>query len=107
MVFPLFSARLASWTAAQTAAPEEMPTSTPSFLSHQLPGFGDGPPHALGPLGEDQLRTVDLHNLAALHAHGFGHDDDDPIPSGGGHRGQADAGVAGGGLNNNGAGLFL
>ena len=65
------------------------------------------PPHALGPLGEDQLRTVGLHNLAALHAHGFGHADDDPIPSGGGHRGQADAGVAGGGLNNNGAGLFL
>ena len=37
MVFPLFSGRLASWMAAQTAAPEEMPTSTPSFRPTSLP----------------------------------------------------------------------
>ena len=31
MVLPLFSGRFASSIAAHTAAPEEMPTSTPSF----------------------------------------------------------------------------
>ena len=57
------------------------------------------PPHALGPLGEHQLRAIGLHQLAALHAHGFRHDDDHPIAPGGGHGCQADAGVAGGGLD--------
>ena len=65
----------------------------------QLLGLGNGPLHALGPLDEHQLRTVGLHQLAALHAHGFRHDDDHPIAPGGGHGGQADAGVAGGGLD--------
>ena len=65
----------------------------------------DGAPHALGALGEHQLRAVGLHDLAALHAHGLGHDDDDPIAPGGGHSGQADAGVAGGGLDDDRAGL--
>lgn len=32
MVLPLLSGRLASWMAAHTTAPEEIPTSTPSDL---------------------------------------------------------------------------
>ena len=71
----------------------------------QLIGFGNGPLHALGPLGEHQLRAVGLHQLAALHAHGLGHDDDDAVAPGGGDSGQADARVAGGGLDDDGAGL--
>ena len=47
-------------------------------LPGQLLGLGNGPPHALGPLSEHQLRTIGLHQLAALHAHGFRHDDDHP-----------------------------
>ena len=74
-------------------------------LLGQLIGLGNGALHALGALAEDQFRTVGLHQLAALHAHGVRHDDDDAVATGGGHRGQADAGVAGGGLNDDGAGL--
>ena len=37
MVLPLFSGRFASWIAAQTAAPEEMPTRTPSERAIVLP----------------------------------------------------------------------
>ena len=37
MVLPLFSGRLASWIPAQTAAPEEIPTSTPSLWPTSLP----------------------------------------------------------------------
>ena len=72
-------------------------------LVGQLLGPGNGSLHALGALGEHQLRAVGLHQLAALHAHGLGHDDDHPIAPGGGHGGQADAGVAGGGLDDDAA----
>ena len=75
-----------------------------NFL-RQLIGLGDGTLHALGALGEHQFRAVGLHQLAALHAHGLGHHDDDAVAPGGGHRSQTDAGVAGGGLDDNGAGL--
>ena len=71
----------------------------------QLPGLFHGPGHALGPLGEHQLRPVGLDQLAALHAHGVRHDDDELIPPGRRHRGQADARIAGGGLNKGGPGL--
>ena len=55
----------------------------------RLVGLGDGA------LCQHQLCAVGLHDLAALHAHGFGHDDDDAVAPGGSHGGQADAGVAG------------
>ena len=74
-------------------------------LLGQLVSLGDGTLHALGTIGEHQLRAIGLHQLTALHAHGFGHDDDDAIAPGGGYGGQADTGVAGGGLNDDGAGL--
>ena len=37
MIFPLFSGRFASCEAAQTAAPDEIPTSKPSCLASVLP----------------------------------------------------------------------
>ena len=65
----------------------------------QLLGLGDGALHALGAVGEHELRTVCLHQLAALDGHGFGHGDDHLVAAGGRHRGDADAGVAARGLD--------
>ena len=73
----------------------------------QLVGLGNGTLHALGTLAEHQLGTVSLHQLAALHAHGLGHHDDDAVALGGCHSSQTDAGVAGGRLDDDGAGLEL
>ena len=67
--------------------------------------LGDGALHALGALGEHQLRAVGLHQLAALHGHGLRHDDDDAVAPGRSHGGQTDAGVAGGGLDDDGTRL--
>ena len=71
-------------------------------LLGQLVSLGDSALHALGAFSQNQLGTVSLHQLAALHAHGFGHDNDDLIAAGSCHAGQADAGVAGGRLNDGG-----
>ena len=73
-------------------------------LPGQFIGLLDGPCHALRPFGQHQLRAIGLHELAALHAHSVRHDDDDAVSSGGGHGGQADARIAGGGLDDDGAG---
>ena len=73
----------------------------------QLLRLGDGPLHPLDPFGEYQLRAVGLHQLAALHAHGLRHGDDDAVTPGRRHGGQADPGVAGGGLDDDRAGLQL
>ena len=67
--------------------------------------FGDGAFHALAALGEHQLRAVGLEDIAALDAHGLGHGEDDAVALGGGDGRKADAGIAGGGLNDDGAGL--
>ena len=74
-------------------------------LSCQLIGLGNGTLHALEAFGENQLRAVGFHDLTALHAHGFRHDDDDPVAPGGGYGGQTDTGVAAGGLNDDRTGL--
>ena len=71
----------------------------------QLLGFGNGAGHALAALGQHQLGTVGFHQLTALHAHGFRHDDDDAVAAGGGNGGKTDAGIAGGGLDDHGAGF--
>ena len=71
----------------------------------QLVGLGNGALHALGALGQHQLRAIGLHQLAALHAHGVRHDDDDTIAPGSRHGGKADARIAGGRLDDDGAGL--
>ena len=61
----------------------------------------------LARLGQDQLRAVGFHQLTALDGHGLGHDDDNAVAARGCDRGQADAGIAGGRLNDDGAGLQL
>ena len=67
--------------------------------------LGDSALHALRAFGEHQLCAVGLHQLATLDGHGFRHDDDDPIAARCRNRGKTDAGVAGGRLNDDGAGL--
>ena len=76
-------------------------------LLRQLVGLGDGALHALRALGQHQLGAVGLHQLAALDAHRLRHDDDDAVAARGGHGGKADARVAGGRLDDDGAGLQL
>ena len=76
-------------------------------LRGDLLGLGNGTLHALCTIGEDKLRAVGLHQLAALNAHGLGHDDDNAVAARGGNRGKADAGIAGGGLDDNRVALEL
>ena len=76
-------------------------------LLSQLVRLGDGALHALGAVGQHQFGTVGFHELAALDAHRFGHDDDDAVAARGGDACQADAGIAGGRLNDDRAGLEL
>ena len=71
----------------------------------ELVGLGNSTLHALCALGEHELRAIRLHKLAALNAHGLGHDDDYAIASCGGDGCKADAGVAAGGLNDDGVGV--
>ena len=71
----------------------------PGDLGGQLVGAGNGPAHPLAALGQDQLGAVGFHQKAALHAHGLGHHDDDPVAPGRAHAGQPDAGVARGRLD--------
>ena len=54
---------------------------------------------------QNDLCAVGRQQLAALHAHGLGHDEHGAVASGRRHGGQADAGVARGGLDNGRAGL--
>ena len=65
----------------------------------QLLGLGYSALHALGAVGEHELRTVCLHQLAALDGHGLGHGDDHLVAAGRRHRGDADTGVAARGLD--------
>ena len=76
-------------------------------LRGDLFSLGDGTLHALCAVGENELCAVGLHQLAALDAHGLGHDDDDAIAACGGHGCKADAGIAGGRLDDDGVGLQL
>ena len=74
-------------------------------LRGQLVGLRDGPLHALRAVREDELRAIGLHDLSALHAHGLRHDNNDAVTSGRGDGRQANAGVAGRGLNDHGVRL--
>ena len=65
----------------------------------------DGAGHALAAVCQNQLCAVGSQKVSALHAHGLRHGDDDPVALGGGHGSQADAGVAAGGLDDDGVGL--
>ena len=68
-------------------------------LRRQPLGLLDGALHALGAFGEHQFRPKGAHEVAPLHGHGLGHDDDDAVAPHGGDGRKADAGVAGGGLD--------
>ena len=72
-------------------------------LRRQLIRFGDGTLHALGAFGQDDLRAVGFEDVAALDAHGLGHREDGFIALGSRDGCEADAGVAGGRLDNDGA----
>ena len=74
-------------------------------LPGQLLGLVHRPLHALGPGGEDQFRPVGGQHGPALGAHGVGHGEDHPVAPGGRHTGQTDARIAGGGLDDDPAGL--
>ena len=76
-------------------------------LLGQLGRASDGALHALAAVGEHQLSAVGLHKVATLDRHGFRHGDDDAVAAGGGQRAQADAGVAGGRLDDDGVGIQL
>ena len=73
----------------------------------QLVGLLDGAGHAPGAGGQHDLGTEGLQQIAALHAHGVGHGQDDMVPAGGPDGGQTDAGIAAGGFNDGGAGFQL
>ena len=64
-----------------------------------LLGLGDGPTHAVGTRGEDQLGAVAPQQHPSLLAHGLRHGEDAPVATGGAHHGQGDAGVATGRLD--------
>ena len=74
-------------------------------LGGELIRLGDRALHALRALGEHELGAVRLHELAALDGHGLGHDDDDAIAARRRDRRQTDAGVAAGGLDDDGVRL--
>ena len=73
----------------------------------ELLGLLDRAGHAFGAGGEDQVGPVGLEQQLALAAHGFGHHEGALVAAGGAHHRQADAGVAGGGLEDDGVGRDL
>ncbi|MPM37749.1 hypothetical protein SDC9_84368 [bioreactor metagenome] len=60
--------------------------------------------HAFGARRQDQLRTVGGQQFAPLDAHGFRHGQDELVALDRGGEGQADAGVAAGGFDDQGSG---
>ena len=75
-------------------------------LGKDLVGLGDGALHAVGAGGEHEFGAEGAEQHAAFDAHGFGHGEDELVALGGGDEGQRDAGVAAGGLDEDGfAGL--
>ena len=70
----------------------------------QFLGPPDGPFHAFGGRGEDQLGAEQRQQRAPLQAHALGHGQDELVALGGRHERQRDAGVAGGRLDDGGLG---
>ena len=68
----------------------------------KLVGLGDGAVHPLVAGRQHDLGPERLEQAAALEAHGFRHGDDELVAAGRAGEGQADAGVAAGGLDNGG-----
>lgn len=69
------------------------------IAGQQLLGPLDCPRHALGAGGEDEPGAIGPEKRAPLNAHGVGHYQDQGNAVGGGGHGQADAGIAAGGLD--------
>ena len=59
--------------------PENADKTIVALLFCQLLRLGNGPFHPLSPFGEHRLRTIGFHQLAAFHAHGFRHGNDDAV----------------------------
>ena len=72
-----------------------------NFLG-QLICFGDSAFHAFRAFRQHNFRAVTLQDVAAFHAHGLRHGQDDAIAFGGSNGRQADARVSGSRLDNNG-----
>jgi hypothetical protein len=79
------------------AAPGVAPTISSAFC--------DGAGHALGGRREHDLGAEQRQHLAALDRHALRHGQDQAIAARGADEGQRDAGVAGGRLDQHGAGL--
>jgi hypothetical protein len=71
-------------------------------LGQNLLGLGDGALHAVGAGGQHDLRAKGQQQHAALQAHGLRQGEDQPVALDGGHKGQRDAGVAAGRLDQHG-----
>ena len=65
----------------------------------QLICFGDGALHALRAFRQHDLRAVGFQDIAAFHAHGLRHGEDDTVSFGRRDSSQTDAGVTGGGFD--------
>jgi hypothetical protein len=80
------------------------------LLGHDRPGrgpqdfvgTGKRALHALGGLGEFELRAQEQQHLAPLQRHGIGHDQDEMIPARCGDEGERDSGIATGGFDQHG-----
>ena len=76
-------------------------------LCDEFVGAGDGTVHALLARREFELRAIGEHQAAALDGHAVGHDQNHRVPFHRADHGEADAGIARGGLDDGAAGLEL
>ena len=70
----------------------------------ELLGLRDGSLHAFGAFGEHQFGAVGLHEQSAFDRHGFGHGDNQAIPTSGSDRCETDARISAGGFDDYGVG---
>ena len=85
----------------------ELAGEEPAVRLGEFDGFGDHAGAAAGGWGDDDFRAEEAHQPAALDAEGLGHGDDERVALLCAHHGEADAGVAAGGLDHGLAGLEL
>ena len=77
------------------------------YLPGKLLGLCDSTLHALGAVGEDDLCAVCFEDISSLNAHRFGHGDDYTVALSCCYGSKTDTGIAGGRLDDDGAGLQL
>ena len=71
-------------------------------VGQDLVGLGDGAFHAVGAGGQDDFRSEGRSRTRRSSAHGLGHGEDELVALDGGDEGERDAGVAAGGLDEDG-----